>query len=91
MNTDISAKFGFELREQLQALKLAFDAAGTEGQVSFIKATVRSGITQIEDVIAEVTKLTGAHAYGEVEDLIHAMMDIHWVQTLSGGLHVSGE
>ncbi|SFO81711.1 hypothetical protein [Qipengyuania nanhaisediminis] len=91
MKTDISAKFGFGLRTRMQALKLEFDAAGAQGQISFVKATVRSGTTKIEKVIEEVTRLTGGHIYSEIEDLIYAQMGVHWTQTVNGGLHVIAE
>ena len=91
MTTIITAELGFDIREAMQDAKFKFDAAGYEGRVSFIKATIRQGIQFPLRIIDEAARVAGDYVRDEIELLIDEGENIHWGRTRGGELYVLGE
>ena len=91
MTKNITPELGFDIRKALQDAKFKFDAAGYEGRVSFIKATIRQGITFPLRIIDEAARVAGNHVREEIEFLIDEAENEHWGRTQGGELYVLGE
>lgn len=83
-----NTKLGFNIRQRMSEIKHDFDAAGYWGWVSFIRASILSGIVYPSDIVEEAIAISGSHLESEFAFLIDEGENEHWYKSSDGRLSV---
>lgn len=79
---------GMDTIARMQENKRIFDAAGTRGRISFVKACIASGINELHDIVDEAIRVTGSHIIPQMETTIIGCEDIFWQTGFDGKLEL---
>lgn len=78
MSKEVKMGRGFELLRKANNLAVEFHLSGYEGEISFAKACIWSGITRAEEIVAKACAIGGDHLYNRFSILLMEGENIHW-------------
>lgn len=84
IETAVSPDFGFLVLARKQQLKMTLDTRGLSGLKSLIAACITSGINTEEEILDEVSDITGLHREASVRLLLMECENIDWFRNGDG-------
>jgi hypothetical protein len=81
---EVEHSIGFCLLYRKQTLKLDFDAGGIPAMESVIAALIASGINTEEDILDEISDITGLHNEDRVRMVLMEGENLLWFKSDNG-------
>ena len=85
---NIDCQFGFKILELSRNLKYEFYKGGRNGRISFVRASILSGMQCPDRILEAAYKISGDWVRQAVETTIEEGENIHWGMDASGRLYV---